>query len=206
MAVRILVADDHEIVREGIRTLITRSRPQWEICGEAKNGEEAIEAAKSQKPDVIILDITMPKMSGLEAASKIVALDLGIHILMFTMHDSERLHSEARQARAQGVVLKSQAARDLIRAIDALLAGGTFFESEPTRSPAKGNRPRSSSSESGSGRSRAQSAEKKVGLLKLNFHGARTRRRIGQQSSFSCLSFSCRGARWNSIRERRAQA
>ena len=129
MSVRILVADDHEIVREGIRTLIARSRPEWEICGEAVNGEESIETAKNQKPDVIILDITMPKVSGLEAASKIAALDLGIRILMFTMHDSARLHAEARQAAAQGVVLKSQAARDLIRAIDTLLAGGTFFGS-----------------------------------------------------------------------------
>ena len=68
MTARILIADDHEIVREGIRTLIDRSRPEWDICGEATNGEEAIEAVKSLKPDVVVLDITMPKMSGLEAA------------------------------------------------------------------------------------------------------------------------------------------
>jgi two-component system, NarL family, response regulator DegU len=127
MAARILIADDHEIVREGIRTLIDRSRPEWDICGEAKNGEEAIEAVKTLRPDVIVLDITMPKMSGLEAAPRIAKLGVGCRVLMFTMHDSDRLASEVRNAQAQGLVLKSQAARDLIRAIERLLAGGTFF-------------------------------------------------------------------------------
>jgi DNA-binding NarL/FixJ family response regulator len=127
MPARILLVDDHEIVREGIRTLIARSRPDWEICGEATDGEEALEAARTLKPDVVILDITMPKMSGLEAAPRIAKLGLGCRVLMFTMHDSERLSNEVRQAEAQGLVLKSQAARDLIRAVDRLLAGGTFF-------------------------------------------------------------------------------
>jgi two-component system, NarL family, response regulator DegU len=130
MAPRILIADDHEVVREGIRTLIDRSRPEWKICGEVTNGEEAIEAAKTLKPDVIVLDITMPRMSGLEAAPRIAKLGLGCRILMFTMHDSDRLAIEARRAQAQGLVLKSQAARDLIRAIDRLLAGSTFFGSD----------------------------------------------------------------------------
>jgi CheY-like chemotaxis protein len=130
--VRILIADDHEIVREGIKTLIARSRPEWEICGEAINGQQAIEASKTLKPDVLVLDITMPVMSGLEAASNITALGLGCRILMFTMHESERLIVEVRQAGAQGFVLKSQAARDLIRAIDRLVAGGTFFGPEPS--------------------------------------------------------------------------
>jgi len=129
--VRILIADDHEIVREGIKTLISRSRPEWEICGEATNGEQAIEACKTLKPDVLVLDITMPVMSGLQAASDMTALGLGCRILMFTMHESQRLIVEVRQAGAQGFVLKSQAARDLIRAIDRLLAGDTFFGPEP---------------------------------------------------------------------------
>jgi two-component system nitrate/nitrite response regulator NarL len=129
--VRILIVDDHEIVREGIKRLISRSRPEWEICGEAINGQQAIEFSKTLKPDVLVLDITMPVMSGLEAASNLTALGLGCRILMFTMHESERLIVEVRQAGAQGFVLKSQAARDLIRAIDRLLAGGTFFGPEP---------------------------------------------------------------------------
>lgn len=200
MAVRILVADDHEIVREGIRTLISRSRPEWEICGEAKNGEEAIEAAKKQKPDVIILDITMPKVSGLEAASGIAALDIGTRILMFTMHDSERLHVEARQAQAQGVVLKSQAARDLIRAIDALLVGGTFFESGPAKPPTtSGGRPRTSTAESGSGHGNSGPTEMRAGLVR--YCGMRMEKRIGRRSNFSWRE-TC----GNAVRRRRARA
>jgi DNA-binding NarL/FixJ family response regulator len=130
MPARILLVDDHEIVREGIRTLISRSRPDWEICGEARDGEEALQAVQVLKPDVVILDITMPKMSGLEAAPRIAKLGLGCRVLMFTMHDSERLSNEVRQAEAQGLVLKTQAARDLIRAVDRLLNGGTFFPTQ----------------------------------------------------------------------------
>jgi DNA-binding NarL/FixJ family response regulator len=128
---KIVIVDDHEIVREGIKTLITRSRPEWNIVGEASSGAEAIEICKTLKPDVLVLDITMPGMSGLEAALKIAELELSCRVLMFTMHESERLVAEVRQAGAQGLVLKSQAARDLIRAIECLLAGGTFFGREP---------------------------------------------------------------------------
>jgi DNA-binding NarL/FixJ family response regulator len=128
---KIVIVDDHEIVREGIRTLIARSRPEWNIVGEASSGAEAIEICKTLTPDVLVLDITMPGMSGLEAALKIAESELGCRVLMFTMHESERLAAEVRQAGAQGLVLKSQAARDLIRAIECLLAGGTFFGREP---------------------------------------------------------------------------
>ncbi|HLY60852.1 MAG TPA: response regulator transcription factor [Terriglobia bacterium] len=127
MGTTILIVDDHEIVRQGVRNLINVSRPEWEISGEATNGVEAIEAVKALKPDVVILDITMPSMSGLEAASHIGKLGLGSRVLLFSMHESERLTAEARQAGAQGFVMKSQAARDLILAIDRVLAGGTFF-------------------------------------------------------------------------------
>lgn len=130
LPVRILIVDDHEIVREGIRMLIRRSRPEWEICGEASNGEEAIAAIQSAKPDVVVLDLTMPKLSGMEVAAKIAGLKLSSRILIFTMHETERLCSDVRASGAQGFVLKSQAARDLIRAIDCLLGGGTFFGSE----------------------------------------------------------------------------
>jgi DNA-binding NarL/FixJ family response regulator len=132
MPAKILIVDDHEIVREGIRILISRSRPEWEICGEATNGEEGIEACRVLKPDVVVLDVTMPRMSGLETSAQITRLDLGCRVLIFTMHESERLALDVRQAGAQGFVLKSQAARDLIRAIDLLLKGGTFFGSEPS--------------------------------------------------------------------------
>ena len=128
MSAKILIVDDHEVVREGIRTLITRARPQWEICGEASDATQAITACRGTKPDVTVLDITMPGISGLEAASAISAL--GSRVLMFTMHESENLANDVYQSGAQGYVLKSQAAKDLIRAIERLLGGGTFFGSE----------------------------------------------------------------------------
>ena len=131
MRPRILIVDDHEIVREGVRGLIRRSRPEWEISGEATNGQDAIEAVKRLRPDIVVLDITMPVMSGLEAAALIAGLDPRPRILMFTMHESDRLSAEVRQAKAQGYVLKSQAARNLIRAIERLLLGGEFFGPEP---------------------------------------------------------------------------
>lgn len=129
MPVRVLIVDDHEIVREGISQLIARSRPEWLICGQASNGEQAIELVQALTPDVVILDISMPKVNGLQVAAKIAAMQLRCRVLMFTMHESERLARDVRAAGAQGVVLKSQAARDLIRAMDHLLAGETFFDS-----------------------------------------------------------------------------
>ena len=129
MPVRVLIVDDHEIVREGITQLITRSRPEWLICGQASNGEQAIELIQSLLPDVVILDISMPKINGLQVATRIAEMHLRCRVLMFTMHESERLARDVQAAGAQGVVLKSQASRDLIRAMDHLLAGDTFFDS-----------------------------------------------------------------------------
>jgi DNA-binding NarL/FixJ family response regulator len=130
MKPRILLVDDHEIVREGIRRLLTRSRPEWEICGEATTGKQAIESVQKLKPDVVILDITMPGMSGLEAATHIRKVNPASQILIFTMHDSNRLKTEIREAGAQGYVQKSQAARDLVVAVESLLRGDTFFKED----------------------------------------------------------------------------
>jgi DNA-binding NarL/FixJ family response regulator len=127
MSVKILVVDDHEVLREGIRSIIKRARPQWEICGEASNGQDGVDAASRLNPDIVLLDITMPGMSGLEAASRITRLGLTSKILIFTMHESGELANDARRAGARGLVTKSDAGRDLIRAIEALLSGGTFF-------------------------------------------------------------------------------
>jgi len=152
MVPRILIVDDHEIVREGIRTLISRERPLWEICGEGKSAQEAVYASRQLKPDVTVLDITMPGMSGLEVASTIV--QIGSRVLMFTMHDSEHLPTEVLKAGAQGYVLKSQAGKDLIRAIETLLGGGTFFggsESNPEENPSPGTRSSGKSAEQGLG-------------------------------------------------------
>jgi len=129
MPARILIVDDHEVVREGIRTLISRSHRDWQVCGEAETGEQAIEKVQALKPDIVVLDITMPGIGGLAAASRITFSTPACRVLIFTMHESERLTAEVQAVGAHGYVLKSQAARDLIRAIDQLLSGDTFFGS-----------------------------------------------------------------------------
>ncbi len=141
VSARILIVDDHEVLREGLKSLLAKSRPDWEICGEATDGEQAIQLAQELKPDLVILDITMPRMSGLEASSRMRKLRLEVPVLIFTTHHSERLDTEVRKAGAQGYVLKSQAARDLVQAIDTILSGGTFFGAPPAPEPAGGNKP-----------------------------------------------------------------
>jgi DNA-binding NarL/FixJ family response regulator len=126
MPVRIVIADDHEVVRQGLHTIL-RARPEWQIVGEAENGRQAVDCVRELHPDVLILDITMPLMSGLEAAQELLKKDPGTRILIFTMHDSKSLIQAVRKAGAQGYVLKSRAAKDLIHAIEALLDGKTFF-------------------------------------------------------------------------------
>lgn len=138
----ILIVDDHEIVRQGIRALIESSRPDWEIVGECENGAEAVEIVKTLQPDVAVIDISMPVMNGLEAAKAIAKLGTGSRTLIFTMHESDRLIVEVKQAGASGFVLKSQAARDLVVAIDRLLSGGSFFGPGPKNGgPAEQNPP-----------------------------------------------------------------
>jgi DNA-binding NarL/FixJ family response regulator len=138
---RILIVDDHEVVREGIRTLLARSEKNWEVCGEASNASDALRAIHSLHPDVVILDVTMPGINGLEAARLIGKLDLPTRVLIFTMHESERLEAEVRDAGAHGYVSKSQAARDLVLAIQTLLSGGTFFGALSEPSPGTNENP-----------------------------------------------------------------
>jgi DNA-binding NarL/FixJ family response regulator len=122
---RILIADDHELVRRGIAAQITQ-RPGWEVAAEATNGREAVELALRLVPDLIVLDLTMPELNGLAAASRITAALPEARILILTVHDSEQLVREVLAAGARGYVLKSDAGRTLLAALDALLAGGSF--------------------------------------------------------------------------------
>src|SRR5262249_33238617 len=116
MTVRLLIVDDHEVVREGVRRIINKAKPEWEICAEATSGTEAVAAAARLKPDIVVLDITMPGLSGLDAASQISALGQRTLILFFTMHESGELTRQARRVGASGYVAKSDAIRHLVAA------------------------------------------------------------------------------------------
>lgn len=133
MKARILLVDDHEVLREGLKSLLANARPEWEICGEATDGAQAIQLVTELQPDLVILDISMPVMSGLEAASQMRRKGINVPLLIFTTHESDRLAVDVRKVGAQGYVLKSQAARDLVQAMDALLGGGTFFGGPPKK-------------------------------------------------------------------------
>ena len=123
---RILIADDHEKVRRGIRKIL-QTRPEWEICGEAKDGREAIQLAKELDPDVIILDVSMPVLGGLCAADDILRMNPETKILILTVDESKTLRTLVQRCGARGLVVKSQASELLVEALDRLLAGTTFF-------------------------------------------------------------------------------
>ena len=123
---RILIAEDHEVARQGIRALL-ESHPGWEVSAEAKDGREAVEFAESIRPDLVVLDIGMPNLNGLEAARQILAASPNVPILILTMHDSDQVVREVLRAGARGFLLKSDAGRDLVAAVEALEMNRTFF-------------------------------------------------------------------------------
>jgi DNA-binding NarL/FixJ family response regulator len=126
--VRIIIADDHEIMRRGLRALL-EARPEWQVIAEASTGREAVEKAKELQPAVAVLDIGMPELNGLEATRHIVRESPQTQVLILTMHESEQMVRDVLDAGARGYVLKSDAARDLVNAVDALSQHRTFFSS-----------------------------------------------------------------------------
>ena len=127
--IKILIADDHEIVRHGVRNLIA-SAPQYTCCAEATTGRDAVRLAEEFSPDVAILDISMPELNGIEAARQILKKCPHTKVLIFTVHDAERLVYEVFHAGAHGYVLKSDAGRHLLTAIESVLAGKHYFSAQ----------------------------------------------------------------------------
>ncbi|HXM92762.1 MAG TPA: response regulator transcription factor [Candidatus Dormibacteraeota bacterium] len=123
---RLFIADDHEIVRFGLRTLL-ETQYGWTVIGESADGKEAVEMVLERKPDVTLLDISMPRLSGLEAARQILARGSRTKILMLSAHDSDAVIEQVLDSGARGFVLKTDAARDLIAAVDAVRSNQTFF-------------------------------------------------------------------------------
>jgi DNA-binding NarL/FixJ family response regulator len=124
--VSILIADDHAVVRRGLRALV-ETHPKWKVVSEASNGREAVEMATKGRPNVAILDISMPELNGLDAAAQILKVSPQTRILILTMHAAEELIEKTLGAGASGYILKSDAEKDLITAVEALLHRKTFF-------------------------------------------------------------------------------
>jgi DNA-binding NarL/FixJ family response regulator len=147
-SIRILIADDHELFRRGLAAELTQVAG-WQVVGEAANGRDAVALAAELKPDLVVLDLTMPELNGLDAARQILGADPSLKVLILTAHESEQLVREVLSAGAQGYVLKSDAGRILVAALQALLAGGSFFTSNVARMVLEGYL-RSESPDSGS--------------------------------------------------------
>jgi len=125
---RILIADDHSVVRAGLRALL-ESRPGWEVVAEASDGREAVEKASKLKPDVAVLDIGMPLLNGVEATRRIRSSAPATEILILTMHESDDLVQQVVSAGARGYILKDEADRVLIAAVDAARHHKPYFSS-----------------------------------------------------------------------------
>lgn len=125
-SLRILIADDHSVVRAGLRALLD-SRPGWEVCAEASDGREAVEKATKLQPDVAVLDIGMPLLNGVEATRRIHTASPNTEILILTMHESDDLVQQVVQAGARGYILKDEADRVLLAAVDAVRQHKPYF-------------------------------------------------------------------------------
>lgn len=126
--IKILIADDHSVVRSGLRMLFQRT-PEFSIVGEAADGEEVVRLVSEQKPDVAIVDISMPKLNGIEATKIIKEQNPGVKVLILTVHENEGYIYQMMRAGASGYVLKNAEKKEIFDAIHTLVAGGQFFSS-----------------------------------------------------------------------------
>lgn len=130
MKSRILIADDHALVRRGLKALL-EGHPDWEVCGEASGGQEAIDKAKELRPDLIIMDISMPGLDGLEATRQIRQMSPEIEVLIVTMHGSREMMQAARRAGARGYILKSASFDRLADALQTVRRHEAHFPRMP---------------------------------------------------------------------------
>lgn len=124
--VRILLVDDHDIVRRGLKSLL-QEHIGWEVCGEARTGRDAVDLARETRPEIAIVDLTMPDLNGLETTRQIRKVSEQTQVLIFTMHHNESLVHDVLEAGARGYLLKSDADRHIVSAVETLLQRQPYF-------------------------------------------------------------------------------
>jgi DNA-binding NarL/FixJ family response regulator len=122
---RVLIVDDHAFIRRGVRGILS-AFPEWQLCGEADNGNDAVRMAEELRPEVIIMDLSMPGLNGLEATRQIRTREIDTKVVLLTLHESSELVGTAFSAGINGYLLKSDAEQELIRAMNVVIAGGTY--------------------------------------------------------------------------------
>jgi len=132
METTIVLADDHRLVREGLRRLL-EERKDFRVIGEATNGQQAVEIAEAERPDLVLMDISMPGLSGIDATRRICKNGSATKVLILSMHDNRSFVEEVLRAGASGYVLKDAAASDLLRAVDAVRSGDSFLSPSITQ-------------------------------------------------------------------------
>jgi DNA-binding NarL/FixJ family response regulator len=135
-AVEILIADDHEIVRRGLISILNASHPEWKIVAEASNGNDAVELGRSLLPNIAILDLSMPGPGGLKVVERLIKSVPGIRILVLTMHSAEPIRLQLKKAGVNAYVVKNEATANLVLAVERILAGEPFFVSAGASRPA----------------------------------------------------------------------
>jgi two-component system response regulator NreC len=130
--VRILIADDHELVRKGLVSIITQTHPEWQVVGDAATGAVALELGTALRPDLAILDLSMPDLGGLEVAKQLRESVPEIRILILTMHAAAPIQRQLRKARVNAYLAKNEAPKMLVHALERVLAGEPFFASAST--------------------------------------------------------------------------
>ena len=130
--IRLLLADDHAVLRAGLRALLN-AEADMEVVGEAENGRQAVDMARTLHPDVVLMDVTMPDMNGIEATQRIKAVAPDVHVLALTMHDDASYLRDILKAGGSGYVLKEAASEELLSAIRAVAQGGTFLHASHTK-------------------------------------------------------------------------
>jgi DNA-binding NarL/FixJ family response regulator len=133
--VRILLADDHEFVRAGLKKILVSAHEEWDVVGEAVNGLQAIEMGEALRPDVLIVDLSMPGANGLQVTEKLVEAVHGIRIAILTVHSAEPVMKQVRHAGASAFLAKNEAPARIVEVVEKMLAGEKFFSSESALHP-----------------------------------------------------------------------